>query len=248
MKRNHCQSKLARFAWGASLSTLSIISLCARPVIANDNLDYLGNKGIQFQEDTTIEFEFIKSYGAYQSTFGVIDLDSCQIDGQGKIVYDSCNRTPLLAEVKPSDRPKTVYRRSTYTDDLNRSDDDFVGTPGNTVPEPLAEYTFKEGRRYAFYLESEFDNRSAGVVYSVDFFNTSRNRQALFNEEIPTQLATRRSVPTSEINQFPALSEGGLILRFDDTGSALVKDSQQDVDFDDFVVGIGGYEGCSCSY
>ena len=137
-----------------------------------------------------------------------------------------------------------MTRRSTYEDNLSGANYDFVGTPGNAVPQPMAEFTFESGKRYAFYLESYFDGRSAGVVYSVDLLNIKNNRQALFNEEIPTQLATRRNVPDSQINQFPALVEGGLLLRFDDTGSALVKDDYQDVDFDDFVVGIGGYQGC----
>ena len=49
---------------------------------------------------------------------------------------------------------------------------------------------------------------------------------------------------SGEINQFASLVEGGLLLRFDDTGSKLITDEYQDTDFDDFVVGIGGYEDC----
>ena len=248
MKSNNYQSKLARFAWKTSLTTLGLISICSQQVTANEDTDYVGNRGLEFKEDTTIEFEFIASHGAYQSTFGVLDLDSCSSDAQGKIIFESCDKTPLLAEVKPSDISESVIRPSNYEDDLKRTSYDFVGTPGNTVPEPIAEFTFKQGKKYAFYLESMFDNQQAGVVYSVDFFNNQDNRQALFNEEIPVRLATRRNIPSSEINQFAALAQGGLILRFDDTGSTLVKENQQDVDFDDFVVGIGGYEDCSCSY
>lgn len=232
---------IPKLAFTSVLSTVGILGICAQSATAND---YVGNKGIQFTEDTTIEFEFIQSHGAYQSTFGVVNLDSCLADGQGGIIFSSCEKTPLLAESKPSDSYQTITRRSTYEDDLNRSNDDFLGTPGNTVIQPMAEFTFEAGTRYAFYLESYYKGEVAGVVYSVDYFNTQNYRQALFNEEIPTQLATRRSVPNSERNQFDSLVEGGLLLRFDDTGSKLIKDEYQDADFDDFVVGIGGYEDC----
>ncbi|VEP12225.1 conserved hypothetical protein [Hyella patelloides LEGE 07179] len=232
-------SKLALVS--ISLGTIGFLNVLSQSATAND---YIGNKGIQFQENTTIEFEFIQSHGAYQSTFGIIDLDSCQNGVGGEIIFESCAKTPLLAETKPSDIYETVSRRSTYEDNLSGSNYDFVGTPGNAVPQPMVEFTFKTGKRYAFYLESYYEGKFAGVVYSVDFFNNQSNRQALFNEEIPTKLATRRNIPNSEINQFESLVEGGLLLRFDDTGSTLVKDGYQDVDFDDFVVGIGGYENC----
>lgn len=233
---------LTRLTWtGVSLGAVGFLNVFSQPAIAND---YIGNQGIEFKEDTIVEFEFIQSHGAYQSTFGVIDLDSCQATKEGQINFDSCTKTPLLAETKPSDTDETIFRRSTYEDNVKEVNYDFVGTPGNTVPEPLAEYTFQSDKKYAFYLESYYEGRPVGVVYSVDFFNNQSNRQALFNEEIPVKLATRRNVPNSEINQFPLLNNGGLLLRFDDTGSALVRDDYQDVDFDDFVIGVGGYENC----
>lgn len=232
------QSSLA----GVSIFTIGLLNVCTQSAIAED---YVGNKGIEFEEDTVVEFEFIESHGAYQSTFGVIDLDTCQTNPTGEIIFETCSKTPLLSETKPSDTYQTVFRRSTYEDNLNRANNDFIGTPGNTVPQPMAEFTFQAGERYAFYLESYYDGKFAGVVYSVDFFNTQNNRQALFNEELPaTRLASRRNIPQSETNQFASLVDGGLLLRFDDTGSTLVKDGYQDVDFDDFVVGIGGYESC----
>ena len=229
---------------GISLGTVGLINIFAQPATAED---YVGNRGIQFKQDTTIEFEFIASHGAYQSTFGVIDLESCSTTPEKAIIFDSCQKTPLLSEVKPSDNYESVYRRSTYKDDLNESID-FVGTPGNAVPEPMAEFTFKAGKQYVFYLESEFDNKFAGIVYSTDPINVRGYRQALFNEEnrATGQLASRRNTDpiTADINQFESLINGGILLRFDDTGSKLVTDNQQDGDFDDFVVGVGGYEQC----
>ena len=210
--------------------------------------DVVGNKGIRFDEDTMVEFEFIESHGAYQSTFGVIELDSCQATSMGEIIFESCSKTPLLSEVKPSDNfnMQDVYRQSSYqTNLLTNSSSDFVGTPGNTVPNYMAEYIFEADKIYVFYLESQFDDRPAGVVYTTNLINTKSNRQALFHkEDLSTQtVAQRRNNASSDVNQFDALTNGGLLVNFDDTGSALVKSSDEDNDFDDFVVGIGG---CLC--
>ena len=219
---------------GVSLGTLGLFSFFSQAARA---ADYIGNKGVQFDQDTTIEFEFIISHGAYQSTFGVIDLDSCQTTPNQTIIVDSCDKTPLIREVQPSDSQEAL-------DNSNRSD--FIGTPGNTVIEPLAEFTFEAGRMYVFYLESRFNNKFAGIVYSTDLINPQSNRQALFNDEsISTrEVANRRNTLTDDVNQFEALLNGGVLLRFEDTGSRLVKEKYRDRDYDDFVVGIGGYEGC----
>ena len=75
------QSKSHLMLMGISLGTLG----CITPSAIAEN--YFGNNNIQFDQDTTIEFEFIESHGAYQSTFGVIDLDSCQTQPGGKIIF-----------------------------------------------------------------------------------------------------------------------------------------------------------------
>jgi hypothetical protein len=227
---------------GLSLGTFGLLAWM-QPAIATE--DYLGNQGIEFKEDTTIEFEFIESHGAYQSTFGVIDLDSCQSDGAGAVIFDSCSKTPLIKEVKASDTPETVYRRSTYETDLGATNrEDFPGTPGNAVIETTAEFLFKAETKYAFYLESQYNGKAAGVVYSTSLLNPHGNKQALFNrtEESNVEVAQRRN--TSDTNQFPALIDGGVIISFDDTGSTLVRENLEDIDFDDFVVGVGGGYNC----
>lgn len=211
--------------------------------------DIVGNNGIRFTEDTIVEFEFIESHGAYQSTFGIIDLDSCQTNNSGIINFDSCIKTPLLSEVKASDKFDTVYRRSTYETDLQEArNNDFLGTPGDTVPDFEQEFKFKANKRYAFYLESEFDGKPAGTVYTTDLINSRGNRQALFNEEGLTALAVtkRRNNPAHDANKFDYLVDGGLLINFDDTGSTLVKTNDEDVDFDDFIIGMGG--GIICNY
>lgn len=238
---------MVKFNWtyfGISFGTLGLLNALSLGAFAEDLVD---NKSIQFQEDTVVEMEFIESHGAYQSTFGVVDLDSCQTSVSNVINYDSCSRTPLLSEVKASDSFDTVYRQSTYETDLQEGrNNDFLGSPSNTVPDFQAEYMFKANKRYAFYLESKFDGKPAGTVYTADLFNTRGNRQALFNEEGLNKqaIAKNRDDAKSDINKFPALVSGGLLINIDDTGSSLVKNADEDTDFDDFIVGVGGKYGC----
>ncbi|MDJ0588505.1 MAG: hypothetical protein QNJ72_00730 [Pleurocapsa sp. MO_226.B13] len=229
--------------WGISFGVLGLLNAMSLSAVAED---IVGNKGVTFDEDTIVEFEFIESHGAYQSTFGVIDLDSCQASSTGEIIFESCTKTPLLAEVKASDRFdfNDVYRQSSYETDLQAGrNNDFLGTPGNTVPNHLAEYLFKANKIYAFYLESQFDGKPAGVVYSTDMINPQGNKQALFHQEdLTTQtVAQRRNTAEFDGNKYEALISGGLLVNLDDTGSALVKTANEDSDFDDFIVGIGGY-------
>ncbi|MCC0176487.1 hypothetical protein I4641_05780 [Waterburya agarophytonicola K14] len=228
---------------GISFGVLGLLNVMSLSAVAED---IVGNQGVKFDEDTIVEFEFIESHGAYQSTFGVIDLDSCQAGSDGGIIFDSCDKTPLLSEVQASDSFDfdDVYRESSYETDLQAGrNNDFLGTPGKTVPNYLAEYTFKADKIYAFYLESQFDGKPAGVVYTTNLINDKGNRQALFHEEdLTTQtVAQRRNTAAFDANKFDALIDGGLLVNLDDTGSALVKTDNEDADFDDFIVGIGGY-------
>ena len=208
------------------------------------------NNGIQFSEDTIIEFEFIESHGAYQSTFGVIDLDSCQTNF-GSIDFDTCQKTPLLVEEKASDFPERVTRRSTYEDDQNQNQD-FLGTPGNAVPQPMAEFMFEAGKRYAFYLESSFNGMPAGIKYSSAIYNPNDSKQAIFVDNLtPEILQARRRNTAEDIRLDPQLEEelgtlinGGIVIRWDDTGSLLVPKNQEDADFDDFKIVIGGELDC----
>lgn len=175
--------------------------------------DVYGNGDIKFDTDTIVEFEFLESNGAYQSTFGVIDLDTNE-------------KTPLMREIKPSDVPQDVTRPSDY---VEYSAHDFKGTPGNSVPNPLPEFEFKANHRYAFYLESTYNGRSAGILYSTDAMNPGGNQQARFE------------------GGSEALLNGGSVIRWDDTGSVLVQSDREDRDFDDFVVRVGGHEVCPYS-
>lgn len=190
----------------------ALVGTAIAPAHAQDEFD---SNGIRFDVDTAVEFEFIESHNAYQSTFGVINLDTGE-------------RTPLLVEVKPSDTPESPLNPSDYTSDVGRPQD-FLGTPGNTVPTPIAEYIFRANTRYAFYLESTFNGQPAGIVYSTNVQNQGNNTLVRF------QGGTE------------GLANKGTTLSWDDTGSIIVRTNQADRDFDDFVVQAGGYTGCRYS-
>lgn len=173
-----------------------------------------GNEGIQFDVDTIVEFEFVSSHGAYQSTFGVVDLDTGQ-------------KTPLVVEAKSSDIPQDVTQPSNFQKNNGAgAGGDFEGSPGQAVPTPLTEFEFKANKRYAFYLESTYNGRPAGILYSTDTQNPTGTQKAQFEGGLSD------------------LSNGGSLVRWDDTGAVLVKPGAQDTDFDDFVVRSGGNLAC----
>lgn len=165
----------------------------------------INNGGVQFEQDTTLEADFVESNGAYQSVFGVINLDTKE-------------KTPLLIETKSADDPDTIFRPSSKVPNLGIPGD-FRGTPGNAVQQATGSYNFKAGNRYVFYLESSYNGRPTGILYSTNTFNPNQEQQAEFAGS-PTELCTT-----------------GMMVAWDDTGSRLVRNrQQQDRDFDDFVV------------
>lgn len=198
--------------WLGAIASSLLLGGLAAPVQAEE---IFGSEGIRFDVNTIVEFEFIESNGAYQSTFGVVNLDTGE-------------RTPLFTEVKPSDNPQPLLEPSDYSSDLGANDnDDFLGTPGNTVPEPLAEFEFQANTRYAFYLESTFQGRPAGVLYSTNFQNqTNGSRLVRFEGSLGN------------------LADQGISIIWDDTGSVIVRPNAQDRDFDDFLVRAGGHLAC----
>lgn len=118
-----------------------LFSSFAAPVQAQDAFS---NQVIQFPVDTTVEFEFKESHGAYQSSIGIIDLET----GQPVQV--------LFSESKPYDQFGTgqSQTRSPGQNNIGTSLD-FLGTvQGGTVQNQLTEFTFQANKRYAFYLES----------------------------------------------------------------------------------------------
>ncbi|MEM7796807.1 MAG: hypothetical protein AAF579_20425 [Cyanobacteria bacterium P01_C01_bin.118] len=173
--------------------------------------ELFGNQGIRLAVDTVVEFEFLESNGSYRSVFGIINLETGE-------------KFPLYGEVKEADVPQPVNRPSSYQDDTgpqNRSD--FYGSPGDTVPKPLGEFRFAANTDYSFYLESSFGGQAAGTLYSTSNLNEENLDYARFEG------------PLEEV------INGGLLLRWEDTGSLLVGDINTDYDYDDFIIRIGGY-------
>ncbi len=166
----------------------------------------LGNSGIKFDRDTTLEPSFLESHGAYQSTFGVIDLKTNQ-------------KTPLLVEVKPADTPTYVGGPSTRLNDRD-TQSDFAGIPGNAVPKPISKYLFRANNDYVFYLESTLNGRPAGIVYSTDTLNPGQERQVVFAGR-PTDLCS---------------TEGMILTWDDTGSKLVKTRQQQDRDFDDYIV------------
>ncbi|MCU0548360.1 MAG: PEP-CTERM sorting domain-containing protein [Leptolyngbya sp. Prado105] len=169
----------------------------------------INNSGLEFDQDTTLDSNFVESHGAYQSTFGVLDLTTRK-------------KTPLITETKPSDNAESIFKPSSRRSHIG-TDVDFQGTPGNAVANPTAQFTFKANKRYVLYLESSFNGRPTGILYSSDVLNPNREQQVKF-AGAATDLCT-----------------SGVMVNWDDTGSKLVRNrKQQDRDFDDFIVQLKG--------
>jgi hypothetical protein len=99
--------------------------------------EQFNNQAVQFDRDTIVEFQFLSSNNAAQSTFGVLNLTTGE-------------KTPLISETRATDKPGKV----------------FTGTAGKSVRKPFAEFTFKSGTAYTLYLESTLKGKPATTVYS----------------------------------------------------------------------------------
>jgi hypothetical protein len=128
-------SKFQQLAIGcATVATAAFGSLLQSASAA----EQFNNQTIQFDRDTIIEFQFLKSNNAAQSTFGVLNLATGE-------------KTPLINEARAQDRPGRNY----------------TGTAGKAVRKPFAEFTFKSGTPYTLYLESNVRGKGTTTVYSV---------------------------------------------------------------------------------
>lgn len=202
LKQSQRNSHFSTIAFALSLGWLT--SSLVLPARAADMS--IGNEGIRVNRNTTLETDFVESHGAYQSTFGVINLTTKE-------------KTPLLIETKPSDNPETIFKPSSRRSHVGTKED-FLGTPGNAVPQPVGRYNFKPNNDYIFYLESSFNGRPAGILYSTDRLNPDAEQHVKFAGNIGSLCQT-----------------GGMTLGWDDTGSKIVRNrAAQDRDYDDFIV------------
>lgn len=155
------------------------------------------------------------SFSNTRIEFDVDTIIEFQFDGSNGIyqatfgVENLANgeRTPLFFEVGGSQTPNQPVRTTS-------------NTPGVT------EFYFVANTPYALYLESEYDGRPSGTVYSDSSRNPSGERLMDFSGGVD------------------GLVNGGVLIRMDDTGSLLVRPSQEDRDFNDFRVRAGGHLGC----
>jgi len=210
---------------------VGIVGSLSTPVQAQEKFD---NSGIQFAEDTVVEFEFDKSYGVYQSAFGIVNLGNCS----GRTI-DTCQKTELFREVRPFDKGEALTLEDQRRSSLRQTRDpnDFIGNPGVTIlGETRKKFTFQANTPYAFYLDS---------VYVHDVAIKDRNgivRTERRRDNKPTVYSV--NIASAQLPEgFTGLGKGGARIQWDDTGIPEQTQSTQtnpDNDFNDFIVIAGG--------
>jgi hypothetical protein len=150
--------------------------------------EQFNNQAVQFDRDTIIEFQFLSSNNAAQSTFGVLNLTTGE-------------KTPLISETRATDKPGK----------------NFTGTAGKSVRKPFAEFTFKSGTAYTLYLESTLKGKPATTVYSAPDKNGGAQLAKFDNDAtaLGTQgvkIAWNDGTPSkgSNFNQFLVIAGGGI--------------------------------------
>ena len=166
-----------------------------------------GTNGIKFQQDTSVNFKFKESHGAYTSSLGIYSVK----DSATSLV------STLFSETKSSD---------------NGGDNEWKGSLGNTVlGSGSAVFTFLANQVYSLGLSSGGDNR----VYSTSALNAG-SQQAIFGESSSLWNALGKETTSTfqAAGQFTdgtgSLSNGGTLISFDDRGGG------NDKDFQDFTV------------
>jgi hypothetical protein len=128
-------SKVRNFLIGCGAIATAALGTLVQSASAAEQFN---NQTVQFDRDTIIEFQFLKSNNPAQSTFGVLNLATGE-------------KTPLISEARAQDKPGRNY----------------TGTSGKAVRKPFAEFTFKSGTPYTLYLESTQKGKGTTTVYSV---------------------------------------------------------------------------------
>jgi hypothetical protein len=150
--------------------------------------EQFNSQAVQFDRDTIVEFQFLSSNNAAQSTFGVINTATGE-------------RTPLISETRAADKPGK----------------NFTGTAGKTVRKPFAEFTFKSGTPYALYLESSTKGKPATTVYSAPDKNGGaqlakfdNDATSLGTQGVKIGWNDGVSGKKSDFNQFLVIAGGGI--------------------------------------
>lgn len=169
-----------------------------------------GTNGISFQQDTSLNFKFKESHGAYTSSLGVYKVSASTIS---KV-------STLFSETKSSD---------------NGAANEWKGTLGNTVlGSGSAFFTFLANQVYTLGLSSG----NQGTVYSTSSLNTGSGgtQQAVFGEPstlsnaLDTETTAKFQAASSYTDGTGSLFNKGTLISFDDRGGG------NDADFQDFTV------------
>ena len=107
------------------------------------------NEGIWFEEETTVEFEFLQSNSWWQADFGVKNLDT----GEAEI---------LLVEDLNMD-PGSGWAN------------DNLGTAGTAVTQTSTSFTFEANTNYTLFLESLNPDGNPDTPYNIQYSTTNEN-------------------------------------------------------------------------
>ena len=137
------KTKLSIFSFSAAIIGALIPTYGAQAVSMFDN------KGIFFEEDTEVQFDFLQSNGWWRSDFGVKNLDT----GIENI---------LLSEDLNVD-PGSGWHN------------DNKGTPGIAVKNTSNSFTFEADTNYTFFLTSFNKNGNPDTPYNTQYSTTTLN-------------------------------------------------------------------------
>lgn len=137
------KTKLSIFSFSAAIIGALIPTVPAQAVSMFDN------KGIFFEEDTEVQFDFLQSNGWWRSVFGVKNLDT----GIENI---------LLSEDLNVD-PGSGWHN------------DNKGTPGIAVKNTRNSFTFEADTNYTFFLTSFNKNGNPDTPYNTQYSTTTLN-------------------------------------------------------------------------
>jgi hypothetical protein len=178
-------SKLGKLLLGCGAIATTVFGGLIQSASAAEQFN---NQTVQFDRDTIVEFEFLRSNNSAQSTFGVMNLATGE-------------KTPLIGETRATDKPKGSP----------------VGTAGKAVRKPFAEFTFKSATPYALYLESTVKGKAATTVYSTPDKNGGaqlakfdNDATALGSQGVKIGWNDGTSSQSGDFNQFVVIAGGGI--------------------------------------
>ncbi len=212
-------TKISNAVLGCSIGALSLL-----PSQANAQVNF-GSQGIQFSQNTIVEFEFVQSHGSYRTVFGMINRTTGA-------------KTVIFQENQPYDD----YLFKDYAPNPMQHDTgsnrDYVGTFGKTVTPGIGlkavevfgkadgqvvEVPFQANQQYVFFLDV-YDEQG-------NFVNQFLSTQNAANFDGNLRGGQGRDTYSRSIT--------GTALLWEDGGR--LESRGEDLDFDDFVVEAGGF-------